>query len=292
MDAPGLLLVSFAPGFFWLWFVVRLDRFRRPSLRIIGLTFAAGMLSTVPAGFINAFTVDNAVFEAGASLSALAVTMLLAVGPVEELSKYLAVRWSGFRSLYLEDTSDGLVLGAAAALGFASVENVGYVLAFGPEVMVLRAPLSSVGHVVFASAWAVGLARSKQGRSNPVLWFGMLAAAAALHGVFNVLATVFLPGAALLVAAGVWLVRAHMRRLAETSPLRLRRNVPVLPCPVCGEPVRSGSHFCPHCGAQLGARRLSSARAAVCSNCGHPNNADARFCTACGDQLVSVDATL
>ena len=62
--------------------------------------------------------------------------MLAIVGPVEETSKFLAIRLAVYRSLHFEEPMDGLVYGAAASLGFASLENLIYVLSYGPEVMI------------------------------------------------------------------------------------------------------------------------------------------------------------
>ena len=53
MTAVGVLLIAFAPGLFWLWFFVRLDRLRPSSRRWIALTFLLGMVSTVPAGLVS-----------------------------------------------------------------------------------------------------------------------------------------------------------------------------------------------------------------------------------------------
>ena len=73
--------------------------------------------------------------------------MLLVVGPVEEFSKFAVVRLKAYRSLYFDEPMDGLVYAAAASLGFASLENVLYVVDFGPEVMIVRAPVSTVAHL-------------------------------------------------------------------------------------------------------------------------------------------------
>ena len=64
---------------------------------------------------------------------------------------------------------DGLVYAAAASLGFASLENLMYVLAFGPWVMVLRAPLSTLAHVIFGSFWGFPLGRKNSGESKAFL---------------------------------------------------------------------------------------------------------------------------
>ena len=78
-------------------------------------------------------------------------------GRWKELCKFGAVRLGAYRSLYFDEPVDGLVYASAASLGFASLENLFYVLQYGPEVMLLRAPLSTVAHLVFGSIWGQAL---------------------------------------------------------------------------------------------------------------------------------------
>ena len=99
---------------------------------------------------------NGAEIGAGAGLAAAAMAMLFVVGPVEETSKFLAVRLGAFRSLYFDEPRDGLVYAVAASLGFASLENLVYILQFGPEVMVGRAPLSTLAHVIFRKLLGAG----------------------------------------------------------------------------------------------------------------------------------------
>lgn len=37
------------------------------------------------------------------------------------------------------------------------MENLAYIWQFGPEVMILRAPLSTLAHVIFSSSWGYAL---------------------------------------------------------------------------------------------------------------------------------------
>ena len=121
MSALGILLVSFTPGLFWLWFFVRLDRIRPSSRRWLALTFIFGMVSTIPAGIISELAIQDDLLSASTTLASVSLAMLAVVGPVEETSKFLAIRLTVYRSLFFEEPMDGLVYGAAASLGFASL---------------------------------------------------------------------------------------------------------------------------------------------------------------------------
>ena len=123
MGIAGLVLVSFTPGLFWLWFFLRQDVYRPEPRRLIAWTFLLGALATIPALIAEAIFLTDSDLDEGASLQATAAAMLLVVGPVEEACKFAVVRLKPYRSLYFDEPVDGLVYAAAASLGFASLET-------------------------------------------------------------------------------------------------------------------------------------------------------------------------
>lgn len=117
----AIILVSFAPGIFLVWFFVRLDKTRPEPLRLIVGTFALGCIATIPAGFLEElFSIGELLVEENPNFLHLSAGMLLVVGPVEELCKFAAVRFGAYRSLHFDEPLDGLVYAAVASLGFAS----------------------------------------------------------------------------------------------------------------------------------------------------------------------------
>ena len=150
------MLVAFAPGLFWLWFFLRKDAYGPAPRQLIAATFVLGCVATIPAAIIEYVVLGESFLEESAGLGGLAAGMLLIVGPVEEACKFAVVRLKAYRSSYFDEPVDGLVYAASASLGFASVENLIYVLELGPEVMILRAPVSTVAHSVSISSLAIG----------------------------------------------------------------------------------------------------------------------------------------
>ena len=286
MQAALLVVVSFAPGLFWLWFFLRADKVHPSPRRLVISTFFLGMVWTLPAGLINTAFLPNDLLSDRATLTAFATGMLLVVGPVEETSKLLAVRFGAYRTRYFEDPVHGLVYSSAAALGFASLENLLYVSQFGAEVMIVRAPLSTVAHLVFASLWGYGLGvHQRSGRKRKRFVLLTLAAAAALHAAFNIAAfsTGFLWVSGLIVLiGGVWAYR-RFEWGQRISPFRYRRNYPLIECMSCHGDVRVISSFCPHCGVPV-AREFDEL---ICGNCRHPNRSDALYCERCGDRFLT-----
>lgn len=280
----SIVLVSFTPGLFWLWFFLRQDKIRPEPLRLIAYTFLLGCASTIPAGLGNFFFGADSLLEGSPNLVSVVTAMTLVVGPVEELCKFGAVRLGPYRSLYFDEPVDGLVYASAASLGFASLENLFYVVQYGPAVMLVRAPLSTVGHLVFGSIWGYALGQHyiSGGRKRSLL-FGSLAVAAGAHALFNVLVFSFPLGAvALVILGGIWSFRA-IRKGDRESPFRFRRNYPRVRCVNCGESMSTFNSFCTRCGAP----RAEGKSTIVCSNCEKANRADAAFCTSCGDQFLT-----
>ena len=282
----GIVLVSFAPGLFWLWFYLRKDVYQPAPRRLIAVTFGLGCLSTIPAAIIEAVFLGDSFFEEAAGFGGVAARMLFVVGPVEEACKFAAVRLKPYRSLYFDEPIDGLVYAAAASLGFASLENLVYVLEFGPEVMIGRAPLSTVAHLVFGSIWGYSLGvHQASGYRRSMLVVTSLVLAACVHAIFNILAFAPFPlplgGVVLAIGGAIW-VFGRFKWGQRISPFRYRRNYPEIACPSCGQLIRVMSRFCRFCGvpATQGTGRL------FCGHCGEGNQPGAGYCTSCGDRLL------
>jgi RsiW-degrading membrane proteinase PrsW (M82 family) len=252
---------------------------------LIALSFFLGMIAIIPAGIINTIALPDDLLSGGATMTAFAAGMLLVVGPVEETSKFLAVRFGALRSAYFQEPVDGLVYSTAAALGFASLENLLYVMQFGPGVMVARAPLSTVAHLVFAALWGYGLGQRQAGTRGRWFVFGTLLAAAALHAAFNITAfsETYLWVSFLIVGLGGLLVYKAFQRGQRTSPFRNRRNYPLIECANCSQQIRIISTFCPHCGVAVNQTITSL----VCGNCHERNRAGALYCARCGDRFLT-----
>lgn len=289
MTLAAFALAALTPSVFWLWFFVRKDRYRPAPKRLLALAFIFGGLSTVPAALIEFVLLGDLVTSEtaldDASLYELSQAMLLVVGPVEEVCKFLAAWIKPYRSLYFDEPIDALVYAVAAGLGFASVENLFYILEYGPEVMVLRAPITTLGHAAISCVWgyAYGLHQAS-GYNRPLTVVGALILSAVLHGIFNIF--VLTPplaifGIGMIVVGGFWTYR-RFQWGQIVSPFRLRRNYPTSACSVCQKQIRIVSRFCRFCGAPA---RFEIATL-TCGNCRAVNLPRSIYCTTCGDRLL------
>lgn len=286
MELVTYPLLALAPAVFWFWLFARKDTYRPEPKRLIAITFFLGMLSTIPAGILNFIFLDESlldeIMDGGADFASVASGMLFVVGPVEETSKFLAVYLVAYRSLYFDEPSDGLVYAAAASLGFASLENLMYILEFGPAVMIGRAPLSTVAHVIFGSFWGYALGRRTQHNSHGVIVIIGIAAAALVHGLFNLFLFAFPPVSIALVVLGVWWTLRTFNWARLVSPFRYRRNYPRIACPTCRRRISVISRYCQFCGTPV----LTYRTEIYCGNCDAINRPGADYCISCGDRLL------
>ena len=213
MGLLSLLLVSFAPGLVWLWYFERYDHREREPVGMLVRTFFWGMVMVGPAILFEA---PFRSFLSGPSSfgTTLAVSFLV-IGLGEEGAKLLAVFLAAYSSVEFDQVLDGIIYSITAALGFAAVENLVYVLKFGPGVALTRGVIAFLAHASFAGTMGYHLGRAKlvSGSPSREILRG-LGWAVLLHGSYDfiLLARVGSPvAAAALVVAAYALLLARIR---------------------------------------------------------------------------------
>jgi len=176
-------LLSLLPAglFLWLWYLRRSDR-PVPG-NVVTLALLVGMLMVWPAFKLEEYAADawynispsTAHFFAGAVLPLQgpldiilpALGAFLIVATIEEGFRYGIIRVWLARSRQVDQVFDGLVIGIAVGLGFATIENTLYFLdlfsrgSFDTLVFVffLRFLISTLAHVGFAGLMGALVAR-------------------------------------------------------------------------------------------------------------------------------------
>jgi RsiW-degrading membrane proteinase PrsW (M82 family) len=193
------LIVPMIPGVIWLWIIYRTDWYEPEPKRLVLATFGLGVLAILPAfagerlaGHIYPFLeqMEQATLLHSVSPWPMLIGCFLVIGPCEELAKFLAVRLFVYRHREFNEPLDGIIYAAAAALGFASLENVLYVIDWHTfhvhwGTLGVRSLLALPGHVIFATTWGYALGRQKFDASYRV--WPMVVLAALLHGLYDFL---------------------------------------------------------------------------------------------------------
>jgi RsiW-degrading membrane proteinase PrsW (M82 family) len=178
---------STVPAALFAALVYRTDARREPPWLVV-LTFVLGAVAALAALLITsraaALTgLDMRVSAAGES-GAL-VFLFLLVAPTQEAGK-VAAAWPAFLSKHFDEPYDGVVYSAAAALGFAAVEN-GFVLHAHPTgaIWIARALLALPAHVFFACLWGYALGRAKQSKVTIPIFPPAFVLAIVAHGLYQ-----------------------------------------------------------------------------------------------------------
>ncbi len=229
LQFPGFLSESFlvlfvlaiAPVVFLLLLFTHLDRYKKESKKLMTVTFLIGALCIIPAIIIELVLANF--IPLGPGLVSIFIYFIFGVALVEESLKFFAVRVYAYNSPLFDEPMDGIVLGACAGLGFATVENLLYVFQYGALDAVVRALISVPGHAFYGAIIGYYLGEAKFKKSPGLAAVG-LSIAIFLHGLFDTL-TVILPtvigivilfGLILFVYYGI--VRREVRTAEAESP--------------------------------------------------------------------------
>ena len=182
------------PALLWLWFWLKEDAHPEPR-RVLILTFIAGMIMAIVALFLEqlAFLTINASFKSFPP-GLVSILLLFVWAGIEEVAKYSAARKVALRQSAFDEPVDALIYLITAALGFAALENVFFLLkVFGTQGMVvgfitgnLRFLGATLLHIVTSAIVGASIAFSffhKERLVRNVL--GGLLLATILHTLFN-----------------------------------------------------------------------------------------------------------
>jgi RsiW-degrading membrane proteinase PrsW (M82 family) len=250
----AFIALSVVPAAVIAIYVWRSDVTRREPLGLLVGTFLLGILFASFAAVLN--SAAEPLFR-GIPLVGMLLFFYLVVGPVEETVKWLAIRLHAYRSNAFRAVVDGAVYGAAAGLGFATIENALFISqqflqaaeTTGTSAAILDAALPTAavrtfagpGYVIYSAfaGYYLGLAKYNPDNAGPIVVKGILVAAF-IHGTYNVSVTL-LPGLVALSGLGIStgvaflaLVIAHAGPFLAVLIRKLRRYRSAFEAPDAG----------------------------------------------------------
>ena len=165
----GLLALAVAPGIAICIFIYLKDKYNKEPIGLLIWGFILGMLSIIPAIIIQlGFTKYFGDWMNG-DLIYIGFYAFVIVALSEEGSKFLVLRLFIYPRKAFDDPFDGIMYTVMVGMGFATLENIGYVYEHGVGTAITRMFLSVPAHGTFAvlMGYYVGLAKfnpSKRGR--------------------------------------------------------------------------------------------------------------------------------
>ncbi|NOT50817.1 MAG: PrsW family intramembrane metalloprotease [Chitinophagaceae bacterium] len=181
------IAIAIAPGIAICLFIFYKDIYNRePKLNLI-VSFILGCFAIVPAIFFeDAFSYTNDRTVTGVAIFSYAI-----VAFSEEFSKFIGLRLYAYNQKSFDEPLDGIVYGVMVSMGFATLENIMYVLKYaeigmGYEVGIKRMFLSVPAHATFGvvMGYFIGKAKSDPKNSFMLMVAGLLSAIF-LHGTYD-----------------------------------------------------------------------------------------------------------
>jgi RsiW-degrading membrane proteinase PrsW (M82 family) len=181
------IAIAIAPGIAICLYIFYKDLYNRePKLNIV-VSFIYGCLAILPAVLFE----DSFKYTLDGTIGGVAIFSYAVVAFSEEFSKFIGLRFYAYRQKSFDEPLDGIVYAVMVSMGFATVENVMYVLnsaaaGRGYEVGIQRMFLSVPAHASFAVVMGYFVGKAKFNPKNSfLLMIAGLIGAIFFHGTFD-----------------------------------------------------------------------------------------------------------
>lgn len=231
MDFLTLLALALAPGVAIILYIYLKDKHEREPIALLLLSFLYGGLSTIVTLSIS-LPLDFLLILKEADVIHQFVNAFFKVALIEELSKFIFVRFVLYNNRNFNEPFDGIVYAVMVGMGFATIENIIYVFNYGFQTGILRMFTAVPAHGTFAVLMGYFLGKAKFAHHKG-LYYSILALLVAtfFHGAYDYFWFIaYVPGiwtgAILSLAVAFILSRKAIRLHQQASPFVV--SAPVL----------------------------------------------------------------
>lgn len=212
-----------------LYFYLR-DKYEKEPFKLLAAAFLLGVLIVVPALIIEVLiSPRNSIFTSIMSRwLTVGYTSFIVAGLVEEGLKYLAFSVFIYKKQQFNEMYDGIIYAVFVSLGFATIENIVYVINQGFAVALTRALTAVPAHALFGATMGYYFGRAKFGgpHGKSALLSLALFVPVILHGIYDfillsqnlLILLLFIPYIVIL-----WIrVLKQIKQLSSQSPFRYK----------------------------------------------------------------------
>jgi len=207
------LIAAVGPAAVLMYYVYKKDTVEKEPLDLLIKLVIGGCLSAVVAGILEQFGIgilDSMLAPNHPFYVPLLAFLIVAVA--EEGAKFFFLYRRSWKRSEFNYCFDGMVYAIFVSLGFAALENIGYVMGYGIEIAPARALLAIPAHMSFAVYMGYFYGKAKrsalQGNKGGAVannWKGYLLAVF-LHGFYDTCAMIGTELASILFIAFVVIV--------------------------------------------------------------------------------------
>lgn len=185
MDVLQLLGLALAPGAAIAMYIYFKDKHEREPLWLLAISFFYGILSIAVTLAIS-WPVNALIILQDQDLVHEFYNAFFKVALVEELSKFLFVRFVLFPNKNFNEPFDGIVYAVMVSMGFATLENVLYVFSYGFETGIYRMFTAVPAHATFGVLMGFFLGKAKFSHTKELFYMvTALIAATFFHGAYD-----------------------------------------------------------------------------------------------------------
>src|SRR3954451_16834295 len=176
----GILSAGIAPGLALLSYFYLKDEYESEPISVVFRTFMFGALLVFPIMFIQHVLQTENIIKSGFIEAFLSSSLL------EEFFKWFILFYLIYQHVEFDEPFDGIVYGVAVSLGFATVENIFYLVANGIEHAMTRALLPVSSHALFGVIMGFYLGKAKFTKDHKARWILLsLLLPIILHGSYD-----------------------------------------------------------------------------------------------------------
>ena len=154
------MIIAIIPSFILCLYVYKKDVIEKEPMMMLIKLFILGILVTIPASFMEKALLTSLDLKENGIVECLIISFLV-VALIEEGYKFIITYFGTWHNRNFNHIYDGIVYATFVSLGFATLENVLYVLDSGTETALLRAVISVPAHAFYAIACGYYLGLSK-----------------------------------------------------------------------------------------------------------------------------------
>ncbi|WP_096440525.1 glutamic-type intramembrane protease PrsW [Alteribacter populi] len=177
-----IISAALAPSIALLSFFYLKDEFENEPLTTVARCFLFGCLLVFPVMFVQFAFDEEGLFQS------VITTAFIQTALIEEFLKWFLVYFAVYHHVNFNERYDGIVYSTAVALGFATLENIFYLVATGVEHAFIRALLPVSSHALFGvvMGYYLGKAKFTSKKKNAFLVLSLVIPVI-LHGSYNLI---------------------------------------------------------------------------------------------------------
>jgi len=223
-----LLISAVAPSIALLYYFYIKDKYEKEPRQMLFKAFALGSLTVVPVVF---FELRLNIFDLAEMDYLMATyTAFVVAGLVEEGFKFFIFWFFLWKNKNFNEMYDGIVYSVFISLGFATTENIGYVLLSGFHTAFIRSITAVPAHALFGVTMGYYFGKARFAEEKRRVRYLMLAFSVpiVLHGIYDFilfsrsmeLMLLFIPYMLYLWKRGL----GNVDELSERSPFAFRHK--------------------------------------------------------------------